>query len=786
MNALLYGHNSDERIVAVHQQDDRTMRTYFRTAEGIREESQPFFPFFHLVDETFLERFPKKHWVKRLDGSGYYQYLCVFEEWGTMWEAIRSVLDRFNQSALTKAASYQDVDLIYLQADPVTQYLMQSGRTLFKGMGFGELHRLQLDIETYTSARYRFSNPARPGDRIILIALADNRGWTHLIDGRSFTEPHMLEELIRIIRTKDPDILEGHNILAFDLPYILKRCELNNVIPALGRDGSAPRLIEGRVASGERPFAPTVIDIAGRHVIDTLALVQNYDMSKRDMESYSLKYAAQYFGVSPPNRTYVPGDRISWYWDQEPETLTKYALEDVIETRAIADLLSPPSFFLTQMIPCSYSHVVRMGSAAKIESLMLREYIRDRHALPKPRTEPQTTGGYTDIFAVGILSPVLHVDVESLYPSVMLSKNIAPTSDVQTVFQQLLRSLTTMRLEEKQRMKAAKSLQQQKQLDALQSSLKILINSFYGYLGYARGLFNDPSQADVVTKTGQQLLRQMIAHIQGAGGLVIEVDTDGVFFVPPSWVSTPKAEQQFMDELSRAMPEGISVVLDGRYQKMLSYKKKNYALLDRDGEIRVKGSSLTSRSIEPFGREFIFQSIKCLLHDDIAGLHRVYADFHRQISEHKLTVRDFARVEALKDPVEKYSEEVALGKRNRSAAYEVALSLGPGIRPGEKIAFYVTGSDPNPRAFENCRAAEAWDPSFPDENTAYYLRRLDEFSEKFRQFFSPQDYRALFMPDDLFPFNPSGIAVLNSRAAEKEAGSEEPPAPTEQGIWLDE
>lgn len=783
MNPLLYGHNNDQRIVAVQQLNDSTMRLYFRDDDGVRSSDDRFFPFFFLAEKQYLAGFSRKHWVKKLEGDGFYQYLCAFEEWTTLWDAIRYVLDRHNRTAITKVEGYADLDILYLFSDPVTQYLLQCGRTLFKGMTFDDVYRLQLDIETYTSPRYHFSNANRPGDRIILIALSDNRGWEHLIDGKKMEEREMLMELRRIITEKNPDVIEGHNIYNFDIPYILKRCELHKVPFTVGRDGSVPKTYDARTSFAERAFEYTITEIAGRHVVDTYLLVQNYDTGKRDMESYGLKYAARYFGIVAPDRTYIAGDKISWHWDHDVESLMRYAMDDVAETRKLSEQLSGSSFYLTQLVPFGYAQVVRSGSAIKIESLMVREYLREKHSLPKPSEGVQTTGGYTDVFVVGIVAPVLHVDVESLYPSIMLSHGIAPASDVKGVFQGLLRDLTTIRLSTKRKMKDEPDPREKSRLDAMQSSLKILINSFYGYLGYTRGIFNDYTQADVVTKTGQELLRQMMGYVQQRGGRVIEVDTDGVFFVPPDGIEEESDQQRFVKDLSRQMPEGITVALDGRYRKMLSYKKKNYALLGYDDRIKTKGSSLTSRSMERFGRRYILQCIECLLNNNIEGLHTLYTDLHRKIEEHGLEVGDFSRIEALRDSLERYRMDVDAGKRNKSAAYEVAIATGKPHRPGDRVAFYITGNDPNPRSFENCRPAEEWDPNFPDENVPFYLRRLDEFSEKFRPLFLPQDFRSVFSADDLFPFSPAGITLLtvdlpgDSSSAGME---EEPPQP---GIW---
>ena len=51
----------------------------------------------------------------------------------------------------------------------------------------------------------------------------------------------------------------------------------------------------------------TRMDIFGRHVVDTLFLLQYYDVTAREMESYGLKAAAQHFGLAEEGRTYIEG-----------------------------------------------------------------------------------------------------------------------------------------------------------------------------------------------------------------------------------------------------------------------------------------------------------------------------------------------------------------------------------------------------------------------------------------------------------------------------------------------
>lgn len=772
MNPVLFGHDDETNIVAVQTNGESHVRIYKRAGSLVEFRDVEFFPFFHLSDKRFLDGFPQKIWMKKLDGNNFYQYLCAFPSVNILWDAVQFALRRINKELKTGFNSFGETEHIFLRPDMNTQYLLQSGKTLFKGMQFNDLHRLQIDIETY-SKEYRFSRAERTDDRIILISLSDNTGWEAVLGGKSTSEKKLLQQCVKIISEKDPDIIEGHNIFNFDLPYILKRCELHGVEFSIGRDGSAPAGFRSRTAFSENFVEYTSYEVAGRHIIDTWLLVQAFDTNKRAMESHGLKYAATYFGVSSASRTYIDGDKISWYWDNDLDTLKNYALDDVRETRGLSDKLSGSNFYITQMLPFNYGTVSKLGSAAKIESILLRDYILHRHSIPKPQKGSQTSGGYTDMFYTGVFGPIVHADVESLYPSIMLSKNIQPITDDRGIFRTALEFLTTHRLETKRKLQSS-SPDERMILDAMQSSFKILINSFYGYLGYSKGLFNDYAQADVITTTGQHLLKNLIREIDIHNGTVIEVDTDGLFFIPPDNVVGEESERKFVEHLSGTLPDGINLAYGGRFTKMLSYKKKNYALLHTDNRITIKGSSLISRSIEKFGKNYIHQCIEFLLNDKIQEIHDLYVAMEHTIREHSWDILDFSKIETLKDSLEEYSSDVTANKRNRSAAYELAIRSSRKYRQGSRIRYYITGSDANVRGFDNAKEGHEWDANFPDENTQYYLKRLDEYSEKFAVFFTEKDYHSIFSTEDLFGFNPSAIMIVNRREKSEEQEKTEP------------
>ena len=381
-----------------------------------------------------------------------------------------------------------------------------------------------------------------------------------------------------------------------------------------GRDGSEATAYDSRLQIAERTIDYPKWQIHGRHIVDTWILSQFYDINVRELESLGLKEMAKHFGLASENRSYVEGNQISRTYDENPEKLYRYALDDVRETRGISELLLPSYFIQAQIFPYNFQDVVVRGNATKINALFLREYLRCRHSIPSPPTESQDfVGGYTDIFYTGVVKNVIHCDVTSLYPSIMLSKQIKPAQDELDVFLPLLTDLRNFRVEAKKLSQRASTSEEKIHYQALQSAFKILINSFYGYLGTSFSNFSDYQAAGEVTEAGQSILRQMIAWLQERGGQIVELDTDGIYFVPPAGSESLEESERLIQSMAAILPEGIEVELDGHYQAMFSYKMKNYALLGHDGKLTVKGSGLRSRGLERFQRLFLRDLIRLLL-----------------------------------------------------------------------------------------------------------------------------------------------------------------------------
>src|SRR5262249_62176302 len=129
-------------------------------------------------------------------------------------------------------------------------------------------------------------------------------------------------------------------------------------------------------------------------------------------------------------------------------------------------------------------------------------------------------GGSPAMFLAGVACRVLHVDVTSLYPSLMLSRGIAPASDSLGVFSTLLRDLREFRVAAKRAAREAPSAEERSQAGALQQTFKILINSFYGYLPFSPGHWKDYDSANQVTAEGRDLVQTLVALLGDVGAAV--------------------------------------------------------------------------------------------------------------------------------------------------------------------------------------------------------------------------------------------------------------------------
>src|SRR3954471_21020250 len=128
-NRLLFGSDPTPRIVAIELGETGTVKVYRREKDGsIAIDLGPFHPFIWCdsdVTDLNIE-------ADKLAGDLRYAWRITVNSWKELI-ALRNGLKSAGRS-------------FFALSDPVQHYLTHTGRTLFKGLAFDEVRRLQLEF----------------------------------------------------------------------------------------------------------------------------------------------------------------------------------------------------------------------------------------------------------------------------------------------------------------------------------------------------------------------------------------------------------------------------------------------------------------------------------------------------------------------------------------------------------------------------------------------------------------------------------------------------------------
>jgi len=729
-NTLLFGADPTPRIVAIELGETGTVRVYRREKDGSTiADVEPFHPFVW-ADSDVVDLGIE---TEKLRGDLKYGLLITVDSWKELI-ALRNGLKNAGRD-------------FFAFTDPVQHYLTATGRTLFKDLPFEELKRMQLEVLSFEG----------DNDHVMSIAISDNTGWEELIviDPKNVeeSERNALRRLTALIKERDPDVIEGHDLFRVHLPLLVARAKKMKTKLDWGRSGGFLRSRPSRLQIAEKTIDYPKFTIDGRHFVDTFLLAQFYDVGMRSLAGFERTDVARHFDLCDNEQvSALTGKELERAYLENSEAFRRRALCGVRETRALSDLLSSSYFIQAQIFPYNYQDVIVRGNATRINALLLREYFRQRHSIPELPMPRPFEGGYTDIFFTGVARDVWHCDIASLYPSVMLQFECFPTTDQLQIFRLLLTDVRTFRLEAKAEMRAEQDPAKQHHLQALQNTFKILLNSFYGYLGFAQGHFADFDAAARVTQIGRDLLKKMIDWLNAHGAQVIEVDTDGIYFVPPSSASSVEAGvsparsksdaadtaastaseiEELQRGLAKELPAGIDVEIDEQFDSMFSYKAKNYALLTKDGDVIIKGGALKSRGLEKFQRVFLEEMIKLIMQGKPEAVGDLRNEFEQKIRNREWKIDMLMKTDTLQDSLDKYRAKIGGSARNRAAAYELALTSVRNYKPGDQISYYIKATPKKVPAYEAAKPASEFDPENRDENVDYYVAKLADLVKKF-------------------------------------------------------
>ncbi|KAJ2970500.1 hypothetical protein NQ176_g8155 [Zarea fungicola] len=409
-----------------------------------------------------------------------------------------------------------------------------------------------------------------------------------VIEERS--ELDLLIHLVDVVKELDPDILTGYEVHGGSWGFLMERARLKydyNLCDELSRVKSQSHGRFGRQSDRWGFNTTSTIRVTGRHMINIWRAMRG----ELNLLQYTMENVAWH--LLHQRVPHVPYKTLTaWYKSGKPHDLSKllryFQSRTKIDLRILeANELIPRTSEQARLLGVDFFSVFSRGSQFKVESIMFRIAKPENFLLISP--SKKQVGSQNALECLPLVmepqsgfysSPLLVLDFQSLYPSVMIAYNycystflgrivnwrgaskmgfteykrqaglmallqdyinIAPNGMMfvkAEIRKSLLAKMLTEILETRVMVKTGmkedkddKTLQQL--LNNRQLALKLLANVTYGYTSASfSGRMPCSEIADSIVQTARETLERSIAYIHSAekwGAEVVYGDTDSLF-----------------------------------------------------------------------------------------------------------------------------------------------------------------------------------------------------------------------------------------------------------------
>ena len=586
------------------------------------------------------------------------------------------------------------------------------------------------------------------------------------------TELDLINRVVDIVRYHDPDIITGYEVHNGSWGYVIERARKKYDFDLANELARVKSQSHGKFGKEDDRWGwehTSSIQITGRHMINlSRAMRGELNLLQYTMENVVFHLLHRRI----PH--YSSRDLTQWYQSGKPRNLLKvmeYFTSRVQMNLEIleANELVPRTSEQARLLGIDFSSVYYRGSQFKVESLMFRIAKPENFLLVSPSKRqvgqqnaleclPLVMEPQSDFYT----SPLLVLDFQSLYPSVMIAYNycystflgraaswrgrdkmgfldyerqprllellkdkinIAPNGMMyakQEVRQSLLAKMLTEILETrvmvKTGMKADKDDKTlQRLLNNRQLALKLIANVTYGYTSASfSGRMPCSEIADSIVQSGRETLEKAIALIHSVerwGAEVVYGDTDSLFV----YLKGRTRDQAFDigEEITQAVtemnPRPVKLKFEKVYHPCVLLAKKRYVGFkyehrnQTEPEFDAKGIETVRRDGTPAEQKIEEKALKILFRT--ADLSQVKSYFQRQCSkimQGRVSIQDFC-----------FAREVRLGtysdRGNLPAGAMISTKrmiedhrLEP--QYGERVPYVVITGAPGSRLVDRCVA----------------------------------------------------------------------------------
>ncbi|KAH0531718.1 hypothetical protein TsFJ059_000511 [Trichoderma semiorbis] len=588
------------------------------------------------------------------------------------------------------------------------------------------------------------------------------------------SELDLLNRMVEIVRFYDPDILTGYEVHGGSWGYLIERGRLKYDYDLCNEFSRMKAQSKGRFGkdSDQWGFNTTsTIRVTGRHMINIWrAMRGEVNLLQYTMENvvwHLLQRRIPHYSWKSLTSWYRSGkvqdlNRLLKYY----RTRTRLDLE-ILESNELISRTSEQA----RLLGVDFFSVFSRGSQFKVESIMFRIAKPENFILVSPSRKQ--VGQQNALECLPLVmepqsafysSPLLVLDFQSLYPSVMIAYNycystflgritdwrgkskmgfaeykrqdgllslledhinIAPNG-MMFVKPEVRRSLLAKMLTEilETRIMVKSGMKQDKDDKALQQllnnrqlALKLLANVTYGYTSASfSGRMPCSEIADSIVQTGRETLERATAYIHSVerwGAEVVYGDTDSLFI----YLKGRSRDEAFVigQEIAQAIternPKPIKLKFEKVYHPCVLLAKKRYVGYKYESkdqakpEFDAKGIETVRRDGTPAEQKIEEKALRLLF--ETADLSQVKDYFQKQCEKMmrgKVSIQDFC-----------FAKEVRLGSYAENglppagamiSARKMLQDARAEPQYGERVPYVVITGAPGARLIDRCVSPE--------------------------------------------------------------------------------
>ena len=574
-----------------------------------------------------------------------------------------------------------------------------------------------------------------------ICAVVWDNGTIRACDPIHGAEKDIITRFGDLIRSEDPDVITGYNIDNYDIRKIsdrAKACKLQDALP-WGRDGGQPRLVSDRFWR-----------VRGRLICDA------WWAAKKELRPKQETLNAVSLEVLGETKLDVDPKHMDREWSENREKVLEYCTRDAeLALRILLEVGTlRKGMDLAAVSKLTIEDVLTSGSSQLADSLLIRAADRAKIAVPmmgRSSASEQIEGGYVHSMTPGLYHWVCVLDFKSMYPSLIIAKNICFTTlsaDGEIVapsgarfvskerreglLPRILEDLMAERDSIKRRMKKTSDQHEYHYLDGLQAAVKVLMNTFYGVFASSFYRFTDKSIGAAITSFARANVKGIIGDLQSEGVSVIYSDTDSVFVQSPHSTlddsvefGTAMADRFSRDggtlEFEKIMEPMFTHGMKKRYVGRVVWPEYSDELLVRGYEIRRSDSfDLQSRLLTQIFEKILDERndealalVKSTIQDVLAG----------RVNPAELVIsRTCKGMDAYENPERMANVQTA----------KKLVEMGYEFIPGMKVSWIVTDGKSTPQTVEPFVSGVEFTGK-PDYR--YYAERLAQMASRVTEVF---------------------------------------------------